>query len=95
MRRVADHGDILKLERRFSTCPDPVGARHVQVIWLLAQGHTVGATSKVTAFGSRWIEQMPERYSASGPDALRSACAPTSPGGPKTTPRPNLADLVL
>ncbi len=70
MRRVADHLDILELERRFRTCPDPVEARHVQVIWLLAQGHTVGATSKVTAFGTRWVEQLLERYNASGPDAL-------------------------
>ena len=51
MRRVADHLDISELERRFRTCPDPVEARHVQVIWLLAQGHTVGATSEVTASG--------------------------------------------
>ena len=42
----------------------------MQVIWLLAQGHTVGATSKVTAFGTRWVEQLLERYNASGPDAL-------------------------
>ena len=34
MRRVSDHLDILELERRFRTCPDPVEARHVQVIWL-------------------------------------------------------------
>ena len=61
MRRVADHLDILALERRFRTCPDPVEACHVQVIWLLAQGHTVEATSKVTAFGTRWVEQLLER----------------------------------
>ena len=42
----------------------------MQVIWLLAQGHTVGATSKVTAFGARWIELLLARYNASGPDAL-------------------------
>ena len=62
MRRVADHLDIPELERRFRTCPDPVEARHVQVIWMLAQGHTVGATSKVTAFGARWVEQLLGNY---------------------------------
>src|SRR3978361_1792497 len=70
MRRVADHLSVAELERLFSVCPAPVEARHVQVIWLLAQGHTVGATSKVTAFGTRWVEQLLERYNASGPDAL-------------------------
>ena len=39
-------------------------------IWLLAQGHTVGATSKVRAFGTRWVEQSMERYNVSGPEAL-------------------------
>ena len=70
MARVADHLSVSELERRFVDCPDPVEARHLQVIWLLAQGHTVGATSKVTAFGTRWIEQMLERYNASGSEAL-------------------------
>ena len=70
MARVADHLSVADLERRFVGCPDPVEARHVQVIWLLAQGHTVGATSEVTAFGTRWIEQLLERYNASGPEAL-------------------------
>ena len=67
---VADHLSILDLEQRFRGCADPVEARHVQVIWLLAQGHTVGATSKVTALGTRWIQQLLERYNASGPYTL-------------------------
>ena len=52
---VADHLSISDLEQRFRGCPDPVEARHVQAIWLLAQGHTVEATSKVMALGPRWI----------------------------------------
>ena len=70
MARVADHLSISDLEQRFRGCNDPVEARHVQAIWLSAQGHTVGATSKVTAFGTRWVEQLLERCNASGPDAL-------------------------
>ena len=70
MARVADYLSVVELERRFRACRDPVEARHVQAIWLLAQGHTVGATSKVTTFGTRWIEQLLERYNASGPAAL-------------------------
>ena len=70
MARVADHLSVAELERRFRGCPDPVEARHVQAIWLLAQGRTIGATSEVTSFGTRWIEQLLERYNASGPDAL-------------------------
>lgn len=66
----ADHLSVADLERRFVGCADSVEGRHVQVIWLLARGHTVGATSKVTAFGTRWIEELLECYNASGPDSL-------------------------
>ena len=70
MAHVADHLSVAELESRFRACADPVEARHVQVVWLLMQGHTVEATSKVTTFGTRWIEQLLERYNASGPAAL-------------------------
>src|SRR4051812_43136440 len=43
MARVAEHLSIAELEERFRTAKDPILARHVQVIWLLAQGHTRGS----------------------------------------------------
>ena len=38
MARVADHLSGAEPERRFRACPDPVEARHVQVIWPLDTG---------------------------------------------------------
>ena len=77
MGRVADHLSVAELERRFRACPDPVEARHVQAIWLLAQGRTLGATPEVTSFGTRWIEPLPERarlsYAGCGLSAVVSA----------------------
>ena len=46
MAQVADHLSVSALERRFRACPDPVEARHVQVIWLLAQVRTVGPRAR-------------------------------------------------
>src|SRR3954471_15026038 len=40
MAQVAAHLSITELEERFRTAKDPILARHAQVIWLLAQGHT-------------------------------------------------------
>ena len=79
MARVADHLSISDLEQRFRGCTDPVEARHVQAIWLLAQGHTVGWTSKVTAFGPRWIEQLLERYKYVRPRGLGQRAATQRP----------------
>src|SRR4051812_31744412 len=70
MARVAEHLSIAELEERFRTAKDPILARHVQVIWFLAQGHTSAEVSTVTSFVPRWIEQLRARYNAEGFAAL-------------------------
>jgi len=58
MARVAGHLSIAELEERFRSAKDPILARHAQVIWLLAQGHTTAQVSSVTSFVPRWIDQL-------------------------------------
>ena len=70
MATLAGHLDVEGLRERFVSSPDPVAARHFQVIWLLAKGHTVSQVSEMTAFGTRWIEQLAARYNAEGPEKL-------------------------
>ncbi len=40
MAKVSDHLSVSALEERYKACSDATTARHVQAIWLLAQGHT-------------------------------------------------------
>jgi transposase len=70
MARVADHLSVEDLEARLRSARDPTATRHVQVIWLLARGHTIADVAAVTSFGRRWIEQLLARYNAHGPEAL-------------------------
>src|SRR4051812_45855528 len=70
MARVAGHLSVEDLEAGFRSARDPTAARHFQVIWLLARGHTIGDVAAVTSFVPRWIEQLLARYNAKGPDAL-------------------------
>jgi len=70
MTTVNGHLSVEELEERYVACNDATAARHFQVIWLLARGHTVSQVSATTAFGERWIEQLLARYNAEGPDAL-------------------------
>jgi transposase len=70
MARVADHLSVEDLEARLRSAQDPTATRHVQVIWLLARGHTIADVAAVTSFGPRWIEQLLARYNAHGPEAL-------------------------
>jgi transposase len=70
MATVSEHLSVDELEQRYVACSDVTAARHFQVIWLLARGHTVSQVSATTAFGARWIEQLLARYNADGPEAL-------------------------
>ena len=58
------------LEARLRSARAPTAARHFQVIWLLARGHTIADVAAVTSFVPRWIEQVLARSNAKGPDAL-------------------------
>jgi transposase len=70
MATVCEHLRVEELEERYVGCQDATAARHFQVIWLLARGHTISQVSATTAFGQRWIEQLLARYNAEGPEAL-------------------------
>jgi transposase len=70
MARVVEHLSLEDLEAEMCAAADAMAARHFQVIWLLAKGHTIAEVSEVTAFVPRWIEQLVARYNAAGPGAL-------------------------
>jgi transposase len=70
MAQVVDHLSLEELEAGVRTAADVTAARHFQVIWLLAKGHTIAEVSEVTAFVPRWIEQLVARYNARGPAVL-------------------------
>ena len=70
MARVADHLSVDDLEARLRSAQDPTATRQVQVIWLLARGHTIADVAAVTSFVPRWIEHLLARYNAHGSEAL-------------------------
>src|SRR5215213_10049788 len=70
MARIVGHLSIAELESRYRAAQDATEARHLQAIWLLAQGRTVLEVSEVLAFVPRWVTQLAARYNASGPAAL-------------------------
>ena len=70
MARVADHLSVDDLEARLRSAQDPTATRQVQVIWLLARGHTIADVAAVTSFVPRWIEHLLARDNADGPEAL-------------------------
>src|ERR687894_1995582 len=70
MAGIVDHLSVEQLEARYRAARDVTEARHLQAIWLLAQGRTFLEVAEVLAFVPRWVEQLAARYNASGPAAL-------------------------
>ena len=70
MAHIVGHLSLRQLEARYRACHDATEARHLQAIWLLAQGRTFLEVAEVLAFVPRWVEQLAARYNASGPGAL-------------------------
>src|SRR5215217_6345812 len=70
MARIAGHLSVEELEARYRAAQDATEARHLQAIWLLAQGRTVLEVSEILSFVPRWVTQLAARYNASGPAAL-------------------------
>ena len=70
MGQICEHESVSALEQRMKGCSDAMAARHVQVIWLLAQGHSCSQVSAMMAFSVRWVQLLLERYNGEGPDCL-------------------------
>src|SRR5919205_1638016 len=70
MARIVGHLSVEELEARYRAARDVTEARHVQAIWLLAQGRTVLEVAAVLGFAPRWVTQLAARYNALGLEAL-------------------------
>ena len=70
MVQIAGHLPVAELETRYRAARDATEARHLQVVWLLAQGRTTLEVADVLAFTPRWVDGVAARYNAHGPDAL-------------------------
>jgi transposase len=70
MVQVAGHLGVAELQAGYRGSGDARLARHWQVIWLLAQGHSVAETARLTGFVGRWVEELLVRYNRFGPSSL-------------------------
>ena len=79
MAHIVEHLPVEALEKLYRAARDATEARHIQAIWLLAQGWAVLDVAGVLAFAPRWVqpeagwtglEELAARYNAHGPDAL-------------------------
>ncbi len=55
---LAQHVSLDALERHYKSEPDGIKRSHLQIIWLLAQGHTAKFVASVTGYSPSWISTI-------------------------------------
>jgi len=63
---LAPHLDTEALERRYKAATDGIERSHLQIIWLLSQGHAARAVASVTGYSPTWISKIVWRYNDHG-----------------------------
>ena len=64
------HLELDAPEARFRAAKAVVERSHLQVIWLLAKGHTTAEAAELVAMTPRWVNKLARRYGRDGVDAL-------------------------
>jgi transposase len=63
---LAPHLSIEELERRYKAATDGIERSHLQIIWLLSQGHAARTVASVTGYSPTWISKIVWRYNDHG-----------------------------
>ena len=67
---LASHLSTEELGRRYKAASDGVERSHLQIIWLLSQGHAAKSVAAVTGYSRSWISEITWRYNDHGPAGL-------------------------
>jgi transposase len=78
---LVQHVSLAELEHRYKAEPDGIKRSHLQIIWLLAQGHTAKFVASVTGYSPSWISTILWRYNDFGVGGLGDGRS-DNPGAP-------------
>jgi transposase len=68
--QVAPHLSPEELHARYRAAHDPVERSRLQIVWLVAQGHSSREAAEVSGFTQKWVCEVVLRYNRDGPEAL-------------------------
>src|ERR671927_497265 len=67
---LAPHLSTEELGRRYKAASDGIERSHLQIIWLLSQGHAAKSVAAVTGYSRSWISEITWRYNDHGVEGL-------------------------
>jgi transposase len=63
---LVPHLSTEELGRRYKAASDGLERSHLQIIWLLSQGHAAKAVAAITGYSRSWISEITWRYNDHG-----------------------------
>ena len=63
---LAPHHSTEDLERRYKAANAGVERSHLQIIWLLSQGHAAKFVAEITGYTATWVSKLLWRYNDHG-----------------------------
>jgi transposase len=63
---LAPHHSTEELGRRYKAADDGIERSHLQIIWLLSQGHAAKFVAAVTGYSPTWVSKVLWRYNDHG-----------------------------
>src|SRR5215218_5297158 len=67
---LSPHASTEELEYLYRKARDPVERSHLQIVWLLSEGRSIGQVCEVTGHSPGWVRKIARRYNEGGVDAL-------------------------
>jgi transposase len=67
---LAPHHSTEELERRYKAADGGIERSHLQILWLLSQGHAAKFVAEVTGYSPTWVSKVLWRYNDHGLDGL-------------------------
>lgn len=64
------HLSSAELEQRYRGAHDPVERSHLQMLWLLSQGHSGVQVAHMVGYSAVWVREVAKRYNQSGVEAV-------------------------
>jgi transposase len=63
---LAPHHSTEDLERRYKAANNGIERSHLEIIWLLSQGHAAKFVAEITGYSSTWVSKLLWRYNDHG-----------------------------
>src|SRR5215207_7734436 len=69
-KRYSEESESSRLERLYRKANDPVLRTHLQMVWRMSLGDSVGEVARMVGYSEKWVREIARRYESEGVEGL-------------------------